>query len=120
MDPLKILPTELFEYILCAIQKEDLENVITVSKSWKNFIEKDWVIWKYHCREFDQFLSIDEKHYCSWKDIFLKNYYKYEIVSRWRKRNHSNNEYFIKNTDELICPVDVETWGYILDLSCNV
>jgi len=121
MDPKQILPHEVFEKIFYNINVEDLPSASSVSKSWKVFLDDNWTIWKYYCQNIDQgMVEKDLQQELTWKEILKKNYGKNAVLRRWREGKYSNNKCFEEQPDDFICQLNVDTWGYLLDLVCSV
>ena len=121
MDPKEVLPHEVFEKILYNINVEDLATASSVSKSWKQFIDENWTIWKCYCQQIDQnVIEKDLQQELTWKEILKRNYRKNAVLRRWKEGQYSNNKCFIDKPDDFICSLNVETWGYLLDLVCSI
>eukprot|EP00111_Clytia_hemisphaerica_P006061 TCONS_00017558-protein len=119
MDPKRTLPDELFEKVLQEVEIEDFKTINTVCKSWKNFVEGDWALWKYHCKNLDQtIVEKDAQKNTPWKDILKRNYGKNGVLRRWEEGLYSNMDCFVKQPDDFICELDLAMWGYLLDLVC--
>ena len=122
MDPQTKLPTEIFEKVLKDIEAEDLKTVSSVSREWRNFVDNDWALWKHHClKTIDQNLvDKDFSQEFTWKEIFKRNYGKNSLLRRWKEGKYSTPKCFEEQPDDFICELDVDTWGYILDIMCAV
>lgn len=138
------LPTEMSVRIFSELDVRSLCRASLTCKHWNDIIEGSDQLWRSHCltvlaicrREVDG----DRLDGCSWKvcDFLLyfipvsavslltnisflfqvtlvRNYRKGCVKRRWLKGRYSN----IRSADDIppnsMCPLDVETWGEILE-----
>lgn len=120
MDPLSYFPTEMFERILTSLNGDDIGNIILVSKHWYNFINDDDFFWKSLCRNFDSIdITSDITQNLPWKEIFLRNFGKNGVVKRWKEGRYCCISCYEDIPDNFICELDVDTWGYLLDIETS-
>ncbi|KAK1333009.1 hypothetical protein QTO34_006542 [Cnephaeus nilssonii] len=87
--------------------------------SWFATIRNHDFLWKPHClavravckREIDD----DRKSGYSWRDILLRNYKKSQVKLGWLSGRYSNICSPISLPETIMCPMDAETWGEILE-----
>ncbi|XP_062866657.1 F-box only protein 48 [Trichomycterus rosablanca] len=116
---IETLPTEMSVKIFSELDVKSLCHASLTCKHWNAIIETDEHLWRSHClsvlnicrREVDG----DRQNGLSWKVTLVRNYQKGCVKKRWLKGRYSN----IRSADELpsnnMCPLDVETWGEILE-----
>ena len=117
MDPASVFPSEIFEEILIYLNGESVNEVCLVCKNWLEFINGDSYLWKRYCKHFN---SIDIEtgltSKLTWKEIFFKYKEKYELIRRWEKGLYNNISNYESLSENFICELDADTWGYLLDL----
>ena len=122
MDPRRKLPKEIFEIVLKNVEAEDLKTVSSINREWRYFIDNNWAIWKHFCsKTIDQDMiekDVSSQQKLTWKEIFRRNYKKSAVLKRWKDGKYSKQECFIEQPDDFICELEVDTWGYILDVVC--
>ncbi|XP_059408812.1 F-box only protein 48-like [Carassius carassius] len=123
-DPLQqnyteTLPTEMSVRIFSELDVRSLCQASLTCRHWNDIIEGSDQLWRSHCltvlavcrREVDG----DRLDGCSWKVTLVRNYRKGCVKRRWLKGRYSN----IRSADDIppnsMCPLDVETWGEILE-----
>lgn len=115
----EMLPTEMSVKIFSELDVRSLCRASVTCKRWNVIIEGSDTLWRSHClralavcrREVDG----DQSDGLSWKVTLVRNYHKSCVKRRWLKGRYSN----IHCVDDLppnsMCPLDVETWGEILE-----
>ncbi|ROL46541.1 F-box only protein 48 [Anabarilius grahami] len=123
-DPLQqnfaeTLPAEMSVRIFSELDFRSLCRASLTCRQWNDIIEGSDHLWRSHCltvlavcrRE----VNGDRLDGCSWKVALVRNYRKGCVKRRWLKGRYSN----IRSADNIppnsMCPLDVETWGEILE-----
>ncbi|KAI1896890.1 hypothetical protein AGOR_G00099520 [Albula goreensis] len=113
------LPTEMSVNIFSKLDIKSLCSAALTCKQWNDIIEKSDNLWRNHClvvravcrKEVDG----DRGDGMSWKVILERNYRKSYVKREWLNGKYS----FIRSAEEIpdksMCPLDVETWGEILE-----
>ncbi|XP_051983615.1 F-box only protein 48 [Xyrauchen texanus] len=113
------LPAEMSVRIFSELDLRSLCQASLTCKQWNGIIENSDLLWRSHCLTV---LAIcrgevdgDRLDGYSWKVTLVRNYRKGCVKRRWLKGRYSN----IRSADEIpsnsMCPLDVETWGEILE-----
>ncbi|MCJ8748105.1 hypothetical protein PDJAM_G00161250 [Pangasius djambal] len=113
------LPTEMSVRIFSELDVRSLCRASGTCRRWNGIIEGSDNLWRSHClstlavcrRDVDG----DRSDGLSWKVTLVRNYEKSCVKRRWLKGKYSN----IRCAEDLppnsMCPLDVETWGEILE-----
>ncbi|XP_060755552.1 F-box only protein 48 [Neoarius graeffei] len=116
---MEMLPTEMTVRIFSELDVRSLCRASVTCKRWNVIIESSDNLWRSHClsglavcrREVDG----DRSDGLSWKVTLVRNYQKSRVKRRWLNGKYSN----ICCAEDLplnsMCPLDVETWGEILE-----
>lgn len=113
------LPQEVTLYIFSQLDIQSLCRASMTCTSWFATIRNNDRLWKPHClaiqavcrREVDD----DRKSGYSWRDILLRNYQKSRVKLGWLSGRYSNICSPISLPETIMCPMDAETWGEILE-----
>ncbi|KAK1803023.1 hypothetical protein P4O66_021560 [Electrophorus voltai] len=113
------LPTEMSVRIFGELDVRSLCRASLACRQWNCIIEGTEGLWRSHClsmlaichREVDG----DRRDGLSWKITLVRNYQKGCVKKRWLKGRYSK----VHSAEDLppitMCPLDVETWGEILE-----
>lgn len=113
------LPAEISVKIFGELDTESLCNASLTCKQWRHIIEGSDFLWRSPClvvravcqREVDS----DRREGLSWKVTLVRNYQRSFLKRDWLRGRYSN----VRSWEELrgarMCPMDVETWGEILE-----
>ncbi|XP_056136883.1 F-box only protein 48 [Lampris incognitus] len=113
------LPTEISLKIFSELDTQSLCNASLTCRLWHHIIEDSQQLWRSQCltvravcqREVDR----DRRNGLSWKLTLVRNYTRSFLKRDWLRGRYSN----VRSVDELrgrkMCPLDVETWGEILE-----
>ncbi|XP_030635805.1 F-box only protein 48 [Chanos chanos] len=113
------LPTEMSLKIFSELDVRSLCSASLTCKQWNDIIEKSDHLWRSHCQSMmavcHREVNGDRQNGYSWKVTLVRNYRKGRVKRNWLKGRYSN----IHAAEELpansMCPLDVETWGEILE-----
>ncbi|XP_066505191.1 F-box only protein 48 [Hoplias malabaricus] len=113
------LPTEMSVRIFSELDLRSLCHASLTCRQWNNIIESSDYLWRTHCLTVlavcQKDVDGDRKDGLSWKVTLVRNYQKGRVKKRWLKGRYSN----ICRAEDLppnsMCPLDVETWGEILE-----
>ncbi|XP_062303814.1 F-box only protein 48 [Osmerus eperlanus] len=113
------LPTEISLKIFRQLDTHSLCNALLTCKLWYHIIEDSDHIWRDHClvvRAVCQ-RQIDGDRQCgmSWKVTLVRNYKRSLLKRDWLRGRYSNVHCADELLDTYMCPLDVETWGEILE-----
>ncbi|XP_076847955.1 F-box only protein 48 [Brachyhypopomus gauderio] len=113
------LPTEMSVRIFGELDVRSLCRASLACRQWNSIIEAADNLWRSHCltrlavcrREVDG----DRREGMSWKITLVRNYQRGCVKRRWLKGRYSD----VRSAEDLppnsMCPLDVETWGEILE-----
>lgn len=123
-DPLQqdfaeTLPTEMSVRIFSELDVRSLCRASLTCRHWNDIIEGSDHLWRSHCLTVlavcQREVNGDRLDECSWKVTLVRNYRKGCVKRRWLKGRYSS----IRSADDIppnsMCPLDVETWGEILE-----
>lgn len=113
------LPLEMSLKIFSELDTHSLCNALLTCKLWYHIIEDSDYIWRDHClivravcqREIDG----DRHDGLSWKVTLVQNYKRGILKRDWLRGRFSNIRSAEELLDKYMCPLDVETWGKILE-----
>lgn len=113
------LPQEVTLYIFSQLDIQSLCRASMTCMSWLATIRNNDFLWKPHClavravckREVDD----DRKSGYSWRDILVRNYQKSQVKLGWLSGRYSNVCSPTSLPEAIMCPMDAETWGEILE-----
>ncbi|KAJ8394138.1 hypothetical protein AAFF_G00049430 [Aldrovandia affinis] len=113
------LPTEMSVNIFSKLDIESLCCAAVTCKLWNDIIEKSDHLWRDHCltvravcqREVDG----DRGGGLSWKVTLVRNYRKCCVKRKWLSGRYSVINSAEEIPDKIMCPLDAETWGEILE-----
>ncbi|XP_008576055.1 PREDICTED: F-box only protein 48 [Galeopterus variegatus] len=115
----ELLPPEVALKIFTHLDIRSLCRASATCWSWNYTIRNSDFLWKPHCltvravcrREIDDDL---ESGY-SWRVILLRNYQKSKVKHEWLSGRYSNICSPISLPEKIMYPMDVDTWGEILE-----
>ncbi|XP_019905469.1 F-box only protein 48 [Esox lucius] len=115
----KTLPLEMSLRIFSELDIDSLCNASLTCKLWHHIIEGCDHLWRNHCLTVravcQQEIDGDRQNGLSWKVTLVRNYRRGYLKREWLRGRFSN----IGSADELVnkhmCPLDVESWGEILE-----
>ncbi|MEJ1274366.1 F-box protein 48 [Cricetulus griseus] len=115
----ELLPPEVTYKIFSQLDIHSLCRASETSWSWNRAIKNHDALWKPHCltaravcqREIDD----DIKSGYTWRVILLRNYQKSKVKHAWLSGRYSNIRSPANLPEKLMCPLDADTWGEILD-----
>nr|XP_030125244.2 F-box only protein 48 [Taeniopygia guttata] len=118
-DLVSALPPEISCRIFSGLDVESLCHASVACKGWHRLIEGSERLWRRHClavravcqREIDG----DRGHGYSWKITLLRNYWKSKVKQEWLSGKYSNIPSQFSLPDKSMYPMDVDTWGEILE-----
>ncbi|XP_078001281.1 F-box only protein 48-like [Glandiceps talaboti] len=118
-DIIQILPVEMCFNIVTKMDISTICQLSQTSKNWNDTIEHtDW-LWKYLCLnhlEDNTYVEDDRAQGFTWRETFIRNY-GYNVIQRhWFNGVFSNIKSFEDLPQKCMCPMDLETWGQILEL----
>ncbi|XP_029950129.1 F-box only protein 48-like [Salarias fasciatus] len=117
-DFAELLPTEMSVRIFGELDTASLCSASRTCRRWNHIIEGSEQLWRNQCllvralcqREVDG----DRQEGLSWKVVLVRNYTRSRVKSAWLKGRFS----CVRSADELLgcvmTPLDVESWGEIL------
>ncbi|KAM4603855.1 F-box only protein 48 isoform 1-T2 [Polymixia lowei] len=113
------LPAEMSLKIFRELDTESLCNALLTCKLWHHIIEESDCLWRSPCltvravcqREVDR----DRRDGLSWKVTLVRNYKRSFLKRDWLRGRYSNVCSAEELRDRRMCPLDVETWGEILE-----
>nr|ADO28378.1 f-box only protein 48 [Ictalurus furcatus] len=111
------LPTEMSVRIFSELDVRSLCHASVTCKHWNVIIKESDNLWRNHClscvchREVDG----DRSDGLSWKVTLVRNYQKSCVKRRWLKGKYSDVRCAEDLPPNSMCPLDVETWGEILE-----
>ncbi|KAM6971986.1 F-box only protein 48 [Aplochiton taeniatus] len=113
------LPEEMSIKIFSELDIESLCNASLTCKLWHYLIEDSDPLWRDHCLTVravcQREIEADLRDGLSWKVTLVRNYKIGFVKKDWLSGRYSN----ICSAEELrnrrMCPLDVETWGEILE-----
>ncbi|EFB22756.1 hypothetical protein PANDA_014837, partial [Ailuropoda melanoleuca] len=115
----ELLPPEVTFKIFSQLDIQSLCRASVTCRSWNNTVRNSDSLWKPHCltlravcqREIDDDL---ESGY-SWRVILLRNYQKSKVKHEWLSGRYSNICSPLTLPEKIMYPMDVDTWGEILE-----
>uniref|UniRef100_A0A8D0BI70 F-box protein 48 n=1 Tax=Salvator merianae TaxID=96440 RepID=A0A8D0BI70_SALMN len=115
----ELFPLEVSLKIFCELDIQSLCNAAMTCQSWNRIIENCDHLWKHHCltvravcqREIDG----DRGNGYSWKVTLLRNYWKSIVKHEWLCGKYSNVHSRSGLPEKSMYPMDVDTWGEILE-----
>ncbi|XP_037247554.1 F-box only protein 48 [Falco biarmicus] len=118
-DFVAVLPPEVSSQIFSDLDVESLCHAAVTCKGWHRAIESDDGLWRPHClsaravcqREIDG----DRGSGYSWKITLLRNYWKSKVKQEWLSGKYSNIPSQNSLPEKSMYPMDVDTWGEILE-----
>ncbi|XP_062429446.1 F-box only protein 48 [Rhea pennata] len=118
-DFVALLPPEVCFQIFNELDIQSLCNAAMTCKSWNHAIENNDCLWRSHCltvravcqREIDY----DRLNGYSWKITLLRNYWKSKVKQEWLSGKYSNVHSRSSLPEKSMYPMDVDTWGEILE-----
>nr|XP_013817323.1 PREDICTED: F-box only protein 48 [Apteryx mantelli mantelli] len=118
-DFVELLPPEVCFQIFSELDIQSLCNAAITCKSWNHAIENNDCLWRNHCltvravcqREIDY----DRRNGYSWKITLLRNYWKSKVKQEWLSGKYSNIHSRSSLPEKSMYPMDVDTWGEILE-----
>ncbi|XP_058038035.1 F-box only protein 48 [Ahaetulla prasina] len=118
-DFVKLFPLEVNIKIFSKLDIHSLCNAAITCKSWNQTIEHCDDLWKQHClniravcqREVDG----DRGKGYSWKVTLHRNYWKSKVKYEWLSGKYSNIQSRSNLPEKCMYPMDVDTWGEILE-----
>ncbi|XP_057628224.1 F-box only protein 48 [Chionomys nivalis] len=114
-----LLPPEVTCKIFSQLDVQSLCRASETCWSWnRTIINNDDALWKPHCltaravcpREIDR----DIEHN-TWRETLLRNYQKSKVKHAWLSGRYSNIRSPLNLPKRFMYPMDVDTWGEILD-----
>nr|XP_056712764.1 F-box only protein 48 [Euleptes europaea] len=118
-DFVQLLPLEISLKIFSHLDIRSLCNAAMTCRSWNRTLETCDHLWKLHCltvralcqREIDR----DRGNGYSWKVTLLRNYWKSKVKREWLSGKYSNICSRGSLPEKSMYPMDVDTWGEILE-----
>ncbi|XP_015279828.1 PREDICTED: F-box only protein 48 [Gekko japonicus] len=118
-DFVQFLPLEICLKIFSQLDIQSLCNAAMTCQSWNRTLESCDHLWKQHClivrvvcqREIDG----DRGNGYSWKVTLLRNYRKSKVKHDWLSGKYSNIHSRSSLPEKSMYPMDVDTWGEILE-----
>ncbi|XP_048357368.1 F-box only protein 48 [Sphaerodactylus townsendi] len=118
-DFVRLLPLEISLKIFSQLDLRSLCNAAMTCRSWNRTLETCDHLWKHHCltlralcqREIDK----DRGRGYSWKVTLLRNYWKSKVKLEWLSGKYSNIHSRSGLPEKSMYPMDVDTWGEILE-----
>ncbi|XP_010008927.1 PREDICTED: F-box only protein 48, partial [Nestor notabilis] len=118
-DFVAVLPPEVSSQIFSGLDVESLCHASVTCKGWHRVIESNDRLWRHHCltvravcqREID----CDRGSGYSWKITLLRNYWKSKVKQEWLSGKYSNIPSQNSLPEKSMYPMDVDTWGEILE-----
>ncbi|XP_061482174.1 F-box only protein 48 [Rhineura floridana] len=115
----QLFPLEVSLKVFSDLDIQSLCNAAMTCKSWNQTIENCDHLWKHHCltvravcqREIDD----DRGNGYSWKVTLLRNYWKSKVKHEWLSGKYSNIHSRSGLPEKSMYPMDVDTWGEILE-----
>ncbi|KAM7079421.1 F-box only protein 48 isoform 1-T8 [Molossus nigricans] len=114
------LPEEVIRQIFSSLDMQSLCRASMTCRRWYDITKDNDSLWKPHClalravckREIDD----DQKSGYSFKDTLLRNYQKSQVKLHWLSGRYSNICSPDNLPEAIMCPMDAETWGEILEV----
>ncbi|EDO43767.1 predicted protein [Nematostella vectensis] len=120
MDFVDFLPLEVSTIIFSYLDIGSLLNASKTSRKWRRIISGIDIIWKKGCKVLDRVeVEMDIKLGFSWRKIATLNYGKNGVMRRWLKGRYSDISSKDDIPKDILCPLDTESWGRILDKEMN-
>ncbi|XP_036903975.1 F-box only protein 48 [Sturnira hondurensis] len=115
----KRLPPEVTSRIFSLLDVQSLCRASMTCQSWNLDIRLNDSLWKPHCLALKAVcrkeIEDDLKSGYSWRDILLRNYQKSKVKLEWLSGRYSNICSPVDLPEKIMCPMDAETWGEILE-----
>ncbi|XP_010608000.1 F-box only protein 48 [Fukomys damarensis] len=114
----ELLPLEVTFKIFSQLDIQSLCRASVTCRSWNHTIRNSDSLWKPHCltvravcrREIDN----DLENGYSWRVILVRNYQKSKVKYEWLSGRYSNICSPVSLPEKIMCPMDADTWGEIL------
>ncbi|XP_077622512.1 F-box only protein 48 isoform X1 [Crocuta crocuta] len=115
----ELLPPEVTFKIFSQLDMQSLCRASITCRSWNYTVRNSDSLWKPHCltlravcqREVDN----DLKSGYSWRVILRRNYQKSKVKHEWLSGRYSNICSPLSLPEKIMYPMDVDTWGEILE-----
>uniref|UniRef100_A0A8C5KBB2 F-box only protein n=1 Tax=Jaculus jaculus TaxID=51337 RepID=A0A8C5KBB2_JACJA len=115
----ELLPLEVTLKIFSQLDVRSLCRASVTCRSWNHAIRNNDSLWRPHCltlravcqREIDD----DVESGYSWRVILLRNYQKSKVKCDWLSGRYSNICSSVSLPEKIMCPMDADTWGEILE-----
>ncbi|XP_043911940.1 F-box only protein 48 [Protopterus annectens] len=119
LDFVEVFPPEISLKIFSDLDIKSLCTAALVCKTWNYVINNSDSLWRKHClivraicqKEVDD----DRGTGYSWKVTLQRNYWKRGIKEGWLNGLYSNINSAAEMPENHIYPMDVDTWGEILE-----
>lgn len=116
---LQILPPELALQILSAVDIESLCTASQTCRNWNDVIKNTDYLWKMlchlHCEDWED-IEEDRASGFTWKETFQRNFRHHAIRRKWLRGDFSQFNSYQELPGRVMCIMDQQTWGQILDL----
>nr|XP_006824612.1 PREDICTED: F-box only protein 48-like [Saccoglossus kowalevskii] len=119
VDIMDVLPMEICMEIALKMDASTLCYMSQTCKSWNNAIGNTEWLWRLLCLKLidDQmYVQKDRLQGFSWKNTFIRNYGYNAIKRHWLDGTYSNINSYHDLPTKCMCPMDLETWGQVLEL----
>ncbi|XP_008314712.1 F-box only protein 48 isoform X2 [Cynoglossus semilaevis] len=112
------LPTEMSVKIFGELDMPSLCQASQTCRQWRDIIEDSEQLWRQQCllvravcqREVDK----DRRDGMSWKVTLVRNYTRSCVKNDWLRGRYSHVRSADELRDRIMVPLDVESWGEIL------
>ncbi|KFP40903.1 F-box only protein 48 [Chlamydotis macqueenii] len=106
-----LLPPEVSSRIFSDLDVESLCHAAATCKGWHRVIESDDRLWRHHCLSARAAFSCLFFHQIT----LLRNYWKSKVKQEWLSGKYSNIPSQNSLPEKSMYPMDVDTWGEILE-----
>ncbi|XP_061686443.1 F-box only protein 48 isoform X2 [Syngnathoides biaculeatus] len=117
-DFAETLPTEMSVKIFGELDARSLCRASATCRRWHAIIQDSPHLWRTQCLSIvtlcQREVDADRRNGFSWKESLARNYIRSRVKLDWLRGRYSNVASAVELRGRKMVPMDVETWGEIL------